>query len=263
MEHLFNPVQLLIYQKTIVRHPWLGFDHDENRMHPIASSLRQYATNRGWTESQLNRIGDDPYSFGLTGLAMLQSMLFFGIWESVIGESMSSEDFLVGSPANRKLSSENLRPLLRETSEALDRGKPTSVKDLAALESKSQQICRVMEEVESWESVLLGPHPVQFSLAISVLQRQTALAREALNFLHRWIPPEKTHNRPRFRHLNVNEGFTETYCRRTTCVPRITSTFLTLGSVLLNTSALQVPSTSQSQSICLVVLVCVWRTVQV
>jgi hypothetical protein len=118
--------------------PWFGFDHDEKRLYPIASSLRQYARNRGWTERQLDQIGEDPCSFGLTGLTMLQSMLFFGVWESVIGDSISSRDFILGPPTDLKLSSKNLRSLIQQTHTILRSSRPLP---------KSEQIHTTMEEV--------------------------------------------------------------------------------------------------------------------
>ena len=178
--------------------PWFGFDHDEKRLYPIASSLRQYARIRGWTERQLDQIGDDPCSFGLTGLSMLQSMLFFGVWESIIGNSISSRDFLLGPPTDLKLSSKNLRSLIQQTDKILHSSRPLS---------KSEQIYTTMKEVELWQNILLDHHPVQFSLLISVLRRQTALNEDALWFLYCCIPCNIRRNYAKFHHLNVNEGF--------------------------------------------------------
>jgi hypothetical protein len=136
---------------------------------------------------------------------MLQSMLFFGLWESVIGIAMSSREFLMEYNGVSILSSGNLRSLIQETTNSINSSDFTSSGDLATVKSISEQVCKVMDEVGLWESALLANHPREYSPMISNLQRQTTLAIEALNFFHRQIPADLEASLEGFHHLNVNE----------------------------------------------------------
>lgn len=203
MEHLLDPTELLKFQKRIVMHHWFEAPHDETPSYPTASSLNQYARIRGWTQSQLDQLTSDPCSLGARGLAMLQSMLFFGVWESITGESMSSSNFLVGSPTHLNLNSKNLRPLIHQAIKSFGSGNSLR---------KSEQLCATMEEVDSWHNILLAPYPNKFSFQIFGLQRQTVLAIDALAFIHCHIPQARRLDSS-FHHLNLNKGFYTTLLR--------------------------------------------------
>src|SRR6266487_5478801 len=114
MEHLLNDVELLKSRSRIIQHPWLGFNHDGEQRYSPALSLEDYARRRGWIGNQLNCLENDPCAFGMTGLEMLQSMLFFGVWESLTGRALLPKDFIVNSSTGPKLCTTKLRLLLQE-----------------------------------------------------------------------------------------------------------------------------------------------------
>lgn len=130
---------------------------------------------------------------------MLQSMLFFGTWESISGDSISSRDFILSS-TGPKLSSENLRSLIQRISKGLCTSNIPPTPD-------PERIFLALEQVESWQNSLLAEHPPQFSLVISLLRRQTVLVRDVLMFLYYCIPHGTRRGFTGFRHLNLNDGF--------------------------------------------------------
>lgn len=188
MEHILYRAEFLGYQSRIVQPPWFGFDHDDRQLYPVAFSLRQYAQNRGWSGIRLNQIEKDPCSFGITGLALLQSMLFFGVWESISGKAMSSRNFIVRQSADLRLCSINLRVLIQQIIQTLRSHGITASTNLAALQSKAEQIFAVLEEVESRGNVILMDNLERFAEVINVLRRQAALAKDALGFVYGQIP---------------------------------------------------------------------------
>ncbi|PVH88676.1 hypothetical protein DL98DRAFT_622154 [Cadophora sp. DSE1049] len=157
---------------------------------------------RGWTDNQLTALKSHPYLFGATGLAMLQSMLFFGFWEALTGKRIPSREFIYNSDGEFCLSTAALRGYIQKHSLLLchDSRVPS---DVTSIKTITDQLTRVMQDVLSWDSILVARHHHQFSREMSTLRRQTALAVDILTLFNH-LPAMSECHITGFHHLGRN-----------------------------------------------------------
>ena len=89
--------------------PWLGYDHDNSNKqdYPVQLKFDEYPRVRGWTMDQMWSTGIlnqahsslssdhlDPKPVSRQVVAMLQSWLFFGLLESILGKRIRTSYFL-------------------------------------------------------------------------------------------------------------------------------------------------------------------------
>ncbi|KAH7409194.1 hypothetical protein BKA64DRAFT_664342 [Cadophora sp. MPI-SDFR-AT-0126] len=203
MEHLLSQNELVHCRNRIPKLSWLDFDHDTKTTYPPASSLDAYANMRGWTDDQLTALKSHPYLFGASGIAMLQSMLFFGFWEALTGEQVPSRNFIYRFEGKPSLSSAALRGYIQKYSTLLCNNNKVLSGDLN-IKTITDQLTRVMRDVLSWDSILVARHHHhQFAQEISILRRQTALAVDILNLFND-LPAMSECHVTGFHHLGRN-----------------------------------------------------------
>ena len=110
MEYLLDPVDLEKFGQELEKVPWLGFDHDTTQEYPLVS-IRDYPLLRGWTKTRLEALEYSPVS-DIETLSMLQSWLFFGVLEHVLGVRMRTANTLIVLEGKAFLKTDGLRPIL-------------------------------------------------------------------------------------------------------------------------------------------------------
>src|SRR5215469_4685724 len=112
MEHLLYTDEITKLNGVIVPTPWLGYNHGGCQIQYPAVHLDDYALNRGWTTEQLNQLLASTDAFGLSGLALLQSMATFGIWEAIFARRLPETIFLRGYSPGADIDTSMLPPML-------------------------------------------------------------------------------------------------------------------------------------------------------
>jgi len=196
MEHLFNSEELAGFRDAIRRTRWLGFDHGRTKSYPLAGSLEEYALLRGWSDQQFASLKNDVLSRGLTGLALVQALVWLAPWEAITGLHISQESII------RRVGDEEFIQTtpLRDIIQGLSR------KDLGenhVLEKGNMAVTahKVASDVAFFdEAFRCLTVPPALAETIMELRRQIALSKEML--MEVWggvhIRDEKT---PLFRHL--------------------------------------------------------------
>src|ERR1700712_3635280 len=132
MEHLLDESMYRRCERAIWPMIWLGYeDHDQIQHHEIVP-VQEYPRIRGWSRAQIDAL-QNPYALDENGLAMLQSMLFFGAWESISGKRLSTTDYVVGTSRKQLLQTRNLRNLIHlmwdEIQEEANEGNSTKLQE--------------------------------------------------------------------------------------------------------------------------------------
>jgi hypothetical protein len=154
MEYLLDEQDFKKYQHEIIPVPWLGFDHDSTTQYDVAPDLESYAARRGWDESRLAPLRDSERLLEASReeLAVLQSMLFFGIWEGALRKRLKSADFIVSTSDGPILRTTALRQALLEFSQATSRRKLVEITE--SLRSECLSFRAIQNQTLRWADSL-------------------------------------------------------------------------------------------------------------
>jgi len=115
MEYLLCDEDYELLKDNIVPVPWLGFDHDSTKVYPVTTDIFEYAALQGCSQETLLSLQsmEGMKNASVKDFAALQAMLFFGVWEALLGEHIPSAKFICPIPDGVALRTLALRPILR------------------------------------------------------------------------------------------------------------------------------------------------------
>jgi Heterokaryon incompatibility protein (HET) len=143
------------YQKNIEPIPWLGFDHDTSQQYRVAVPLGDYPVIRGWSRSQVQSLQNRESLERATHeeLSMCQSMLFFGAWEILVDQHLSTKDYIFHTPTGYLLRGFNLNSVMTSVFTSLiAHTNDVDEQNISYLESKAKRFQDLQIELWNWRN---------------------------------------------------------------------------------------------------------------
>ncbi|KAH8787273.1 hypothetical protein BGZ57DRAFT_880361 [Hyaloscypha finlandica] len=189
MEHLLDESMYQRCERDIWPLTWLGYeDHDQIQQYEIVP-VEEYPRIRGWSRAQIDAL-QNPYALDENGLAMLQSMLFFGAWEFLSGKRLSTTDYIVETSRKQLLQTRSLRHLIlliwREIQKEAEEGNSTKHQE------RLERFIQAYTTVAGWFTRFTQEtrHTGLVINEVKSLGRQARLTLEAMESIKLLLPPE-------------------------------------------------------------------------
>ena len=149
MEHLLNDQDYADLKHELDDIPWLGFDHDSTKQYDTVI-LPSYPLLRGWSQESLDtlKLERTPLS-SLDELAMLQSWLFFGVWEAFLTRHLASKDFIFETAKGPVIRTRRLRGVIGYAESLISKS------DLEDNERWATLLRHALDTAQYWNRVLV------------------------------------------------------------------------------------------------------------
>ena len=194
MEHLLNDQDYADLKHELDDIPWLGFDHDSTKQYDTVI-LPSYPLLRGWSHESLDtlKLERTPLS-SLDELAMLQSWLFFGVWEAFLTRHLASKDFIFETAKGPVIRTRRLRGVI-DYAELL-----ISKSDLEDNERWARLLCHALDTAQYWNHTLvMSRTPVsKIKNDFDAVIQLTATCGETLKYLIDLFPNRLRRTMPNY-----------------------------------------------------------------
>jgi hypothetical protein len=150
MEYLLDPDVYQKYRGNIVPVPWYGADHDTTADYDVVYDLVEYAALRGWSKSQLTEMCTVEHltSTKAENIGIIQSMLFFGVWEALTDTRLPSSEYVFESASGggKELRTMGLRSIFVKMFHRL----LNEADNFDYFKSKLQVFKKIQEQLINW-----------------------------------------------------------------------------------------------------------------